>query len=453
MTTPSQTTVQCPNCGTPNAVVLRRVVDAKRDPQGKAQLLNGTINTFRCSSCGTSNTISSPLLYHDGAKELLIAFVPMDVAMRHGGSEEKMVGDLMNELNRIIPKDEFRAYMFNPKRALTLKGLIDQVMESEGITPEMVAQQKMRVETVQRFLEATSEEALIRLVSEYDSQIDMTFFQTISLMAQRLMQTGQQQAVAHLAAIQEVLLQHSSYGNTLLQRQQQQEESIRAVADDLSALGEQMTVNDLLQLVVQYADNEDKLEAVVGMVRPAFDDAFFAAFTEYIGKAAAAEREKLEGVRGHLQQLAEMVDEQARAMIQQKAQFLQALLSSPNFEALLSENLEMVDDNFMAVLSANVQEAERRKDLNALAKLRRIYDTVVGMLQNQMTPELRFLNDLLSAPDEATMQQMVQQGAAEFGGDLLEVVDAIERLFTAQGQQEGLQRLQRIRAAISQFIG
>jgi hypothetical protein len=148
-----------------------------------------------------------------------------------------------------------------------------------------------------------------------------------------------------------------------------------------------------------------------------------------------------------------MVDEQARAMIQQKAQFLQALLSSPNFEALLSENLEMVDDNFMAVLSANVQEAERRKDLNALAKLRRIYDTVVGMLQNQMTPELRFLNDLLSAPDEATMQQMVQQGAAEFGGDLLEVVDAIERLFTAQGQQEGLQRLQRIRAAISQFIG
>jgi len=453
MTTPSQTTVQCPNCGTPNAVVIRRVIDAKRDPQGKALLLNGTINSFRCQSCGTSNTISSPLLYHDGSKDLLIAFVPMDVSMRHGGSEEKMVGDLMNELNRIIPKDEFRAYMFNPKRALTLKGLIDQVMEAEGITPEMVEQQKKRVEMVQRFIEANSEEALIELVNQYDAQIDVTFFQTISLMAQRLMQTGQQQAVAHLAAIQQVLLEHSAYGRELLERQQHQEDSIRVVAEDLSALGENMQASDLVDLVIRYGADSDKLEALVGMIRPAFDAQFFSLFTEQISQAPAAEREQLEAIRDHLRQLGDLVDEQARVMVQQKAQFLQALLNAPDFEPLLMQNLEVVDDNFMAVLSANVQEAERRKDVVTLAKLRRIYEKVVGMLQEQMTPELRFLNELLSAPDLATMQQMVNQQAGQFDRELLEVVDAVEQLFVSQGQQEGLDRLSLIRAALIQVLG
>jgi hypothetical protein len=140
-------------------------------------------------------------------------------------------------------------------------------------------------------------------------------------------------------------------------------------------------------------------------------------------------------------------------MVQQKAQFLQALLNAPDFEPLLMQNLEVVDDNFMAVLSANIQEAERRKDVVVLAKLRQIYEKVVGMLQDQMTPELRFLNELLSAPDLATMQQMVNQQAGQFDRELLEVVDAVEQLFVSQGQQEGLDRLSLIRAALIRVLG
>ena len=98
MTQPQQTMLQCSNCGTPNPVALRRIIDAKKDPQGKAALLSGRVNSFRCQSCGVVNTVSSPLLYHDADKELLIAFVPMDVALRQKVNEEKMVGDLMNEL-------------------------------------------------------------------------------------------------------------------------------------------------------------------------------------------------------------------------------------------------------------------------------------------------------------------------------------------------------------------
>jgi hypothetical protein len=445
---PSQSTLQCSNCGTPNPVALRRVINAQSDPQGKAMLLSGSINQFRCQACGTLNTVSSPILYHDASKELLIAFVPMDVAMRQGLSEDKMVGDLMNELTRAIPKEQFRAYMFNPKRALTMKGLIEQILEADGITKEMLEEQQKRVMLVQKFLEAPSEEDLIKMIQENDAEINMTTFQTLSLMAQRLVQQGQQQVVAHLAAIQQVLLENSSFGKELQSRQEAQEDKIREVAADIEALGEDPNREDFLNLVLKYIDEEDKLNALVGLVRPAFDYEFFNMLTTHIGKAPAAEREKLEALRDALTELTQAIDQQSRAIVQQKAQFLQILLASAEYQALLAENADQIDDNFMGILTANIQEAERRKEIQVAAKLKQIYQAAVAILQSQMSPELQFLNQLLSAPDEATMQSLVKEHAGNFDGELMETLDAVEQMFAQQGQQAASQRLGQIRAAL-----
>jgi hypothetical protein len=445
---PSQSTLQCSNCGTPNPVAMRRVINAQNDPQGKAALLSGSINQFRCQACGTLNTVSSPLLYHDGSKELLIAFVPMDVALRQGLSEDKMVGDLMNELTRTIPKEQFRAYMFNPKRALTMKGLIEQILEADGITKEMLEDQQKRVMLVQKFLEAKSEEDLIKMIQENDAEINMTTFQTLSLMAQRLVQQGQQQVVAHLAAVQQVLLENSSFGKELEERNAAQEDKIREVAADIEALGEDPQRADFLNLVLSYIDDEDKLSALVGLVRPAFDSEFFNMLTTHIGKAPAAEREKLEELRTALSELTQAIDQQSRALVQQKAQFLQILLGSPEYQQLLAENADQIDDNFMAVLTANVQEAEKRGEVQVAAKLKQIYQASVAILQSQMSPELQFLNVLLSAPDDATMQALVKEQAGNFDGELLETLDAVEQMFASQGQEAALSRLSQIREAL-----
>lgn len=445
---PSQSTLQCSNCGTPNPVALRRVINAQSDPQGKAMLLSGSINQFRCQACGTANTVSSPLLYHDATKELLIAFVPMDVAMRQGLSEDKMVGDLMNELTRTIPKEQFRAYMFNPKRALTMKGLIEQILEADGITKEMLEDQQKRVMLVQKFLEAQSEEELVKMIQDNDAEINMTTFQTLSLMAQRLVQQGQQQVVAHLAAVQQVLLEHSTFGKELESRQAAQEEQIREVAADIEALGEEPQREDFLNLVLKYIDEEDKINALVGLVRPAFDYEFFNMLTTHIGKAPAAEREKLEALRDALTELTQAIDQQSRALVQQKAQFLQILLGSAEYQQLLAENADQIDDNFMGILTANIQEAERRGEIQVAAKLKQIYQAAVTILQSQMSPELQFLNDLLSAPDHTSMQALVNEKAASFGAELLETLNAVEQMFAAQGQQAAIARLAQIRQAL-----
>lgn len=452
MTQPKQSTLQCSNCGTPNAVIMRRVVDVQRDPQGKNALLNGQINRFQCQSCSVVNSVSSPLLYHDADKEMLIAFVPMDVAMKQGINEEQMVGQLMNELTATIPKEEFRSYMFNPKRALTMKGLIEQILEADGITPEMMAEQEKRVELVQKLFESGSEEALIKLIQENDEQIDVSVFQTISLMAQRMMQTGQQEAVGHLAAIQQVLLEQSTYGQELAQQQMVQEETVREVAAELEKLDESATRSDFMDIAISYAEDDNKLQALVGLVRPAFDYEFFMEFSQRIDEASDDEREKLEYVRDTLREYTEQVDQQSQMLAQQKAQFLQSLLNSNDYEQILQENIAVIDDNFMGILTANIQEAERRQDIQVAAKLRQIYETAVGILQSQMSPELLFINDLLTAEDPESMQGIIDAQATNFDAQILEVVDAVEGLLMQQGQQEAIERLSTVRKALMRAL-
>jgi len=453
MAQPIQTTLQCSNCGQPNAVTLRRVIDAQKDPQGKALLINGQINQFRCDSCGQVNTVSSPILYHDAQQELLIAFVPMDVAVNQGKNEEKMVGELLNELTKGIPKEDFKAYMFSPKRALTLQGVIDQVLEADGITPEMLAEQRQRVDLLQQFIEAPSEAALINLIEDHDEQIDINLFQTVSAMGQRLVQQNQQQVAGRLMMVQDYLLDHSSFGRELQEQQARQEQSIQAVSEELEALGEELTREKLLNIVLKYQDDEDKLQALVGLVRPAFDYEFFTLFTTRISEAPAKDREKLEALRDHLNEVVQTVDAQMRAAVQQKAQFLRALMSTDDLDAMLQTNVEVIDDNFMTVLQANIEEAERRQDTQNLALLRQIYQKTVALLQAQMTPELRFLNELLSAEDDQSRRQLIDKQAADFDRDeLSETLSAVEELLSLQGQQQTVERLATIRDDLKRIL-
>lgn len=449
MTQPRQTTLQCSNCGTANGFNMRRVIDVQRDPQGKTALLNGQINQFQCQNCGTVNSVSSPLLYHDAEKEMLLAFVPMDVAMKQGTNEEQMVGQLMNELTATIPKEDFRSYMFNPKRALTMKGMMEQILEADGITPEMMAEQEKRVQLVQKMFEVESEEALVTLIKENDEQIDESVFQTISLMAQRMIQSGQEQAVGHLAAIQQLLLEISTFGQELSQRQIAQEEAISAVRAELDKLDESATRSDFIEMAIAYADDENKLQALVGLIRPAFDYEFFTELSQVIDKAPADERDALEGLRDSIQELIQQIDQQTEMMVQQKAQFLEALLNSNDFQQMMAQNVAIIDDNFMNVLTANIEESERRQDIQVAAKLKQIYEVAVQLLQSQMSPELLFINDLLTAEDDSSMQAILEEKVSNFDGELLQVVDAVEGLLTQQGQQDSVERLGTIRTALA----
>lgn len=447
---PVQTAVRCSSCGQPFNAIIRTLIDAKRDPEGKAQLVTGRVNQFPCPNCGNTNLLATPLMYHDPAKELLMVFIPSQLGLQRG-SEEKIIGDLLNELTTSIPKEEFRGYMFNPRRVLTLQGMIDQVLQADGITPEMLEAQRKRVELVQTLMESRPEQ-LINVIHDNDAIITREFVQTLSAMAQRVMNSGQAEMAEALMALQEIVVQESSYGKELIQQVKVREQIIQEVAQEIEKLGEKAQRSDFLELTQRYIDQPQHIEALVGLVRPVFDYQFFQEFTVSIGKAPASDRARLEALRDNLLALIETVDKQSQAMMQRAVELLQAILSSPNPDELIAANITLIDDAFMTVLVANIQDAERRKDLQVSSRLKDIHNRVVTALQAQMQPELLFVNDLLSLNNDDDVRKALADHAKDFGDILLEVLDSLQDVLMQQNQPEILRRIAFIREEAAKVL-
>lgn len=453
MTNPTQTTIRCPNCGQPVQVQVRTIVDAQSDPQGKSLLMSGRLNSAQCLSCRSTASVVAPLLYHDGSKDLLIAYVPVEMGLQGKQQQEKIVGDLLNTLTNRIPKEQFRAYLFNPRRALTMQGVMDQILDADGISPEMMAEQKKRIDLIQEFLDSSSEEELLSKIAANDPVIDERLMQTLTLMIQRLVQESRREVATALLGLQEALLTNSSLGQSILEEQAQQEEAMRELAARLDELGDGATRQSFLELALEYASSDQHLQALVGMVRPALDYQFFQLLASAIDQAEAEEAAHLQSLRDHLVQLTEQVDREMQRSTQRAVDFLKYLLSLNPVEAIsaaLEQNANLIDDQFMAVVSANIQESERRGDSATRDRLREVYEQSIGVLQSQMTPELRFLNELMSIDDSSERRRRIQQQAPHLGAGLDEMIGAVQDMLRSQGQDDAIERLDAIRLELAQ---
>jgi hypothetical protein len=161
----------------------------------------------------------------------------------------------------------------------------------------------------------------------------------------------------------------------------------------------------------------------------------------------------MEAVRDRIQQLAMAIDQQMQMALQEAAELLQYILNSPNPDELIRANMGLIDDTFMAVLTANVQEAERRGDVNASGRLKDIYNRVVAALRDNMQPELRFINELLSAPSDEDARSLLAAQGEQYGPTLLPMMDAVGQALASRGDSAILQRLAYLREETAQMFG
>jgi hypothetical protein len=445
---PKATTVRCSSCGQPNQVQVHTLIDISTQPQLKPMLLSGQLNATTCAFCGAPNNLMAPVLYHDASKELLIAYVPMELNLTKD-QQERAVGDLMNEL----PKNNFKGYMFNPKRALTLQGLIDQIMQADGVTPEMMAEQRARIDLVQQMIETQDDAALDKLITENDAQIDMRFFQTVTAMIQRLLQGGRQDLAERALYVQTRMTQLTSYGAELVAQQAEQEAVVEEVAAGLQGLTSSATRLDLVHHLLQYHDKDAHLQAIVGLIRPALDYEFFEELAAFIAKAPAGDRPALEAMRDKLLDYTRVIDQQTQARAQVAVSLLQAMVNAgDDLDALIEENLDMIDDTFMSVLVANLEEMQRRKNIEAMTRLKNIYERVVALVQSRMEPELLLVNRLLNAQSDEEVAELLQE-AQGFGESIIDVMAAAEQMLVTQGQNAAAQRLGQLRAEVAGTFG
>jgi hypothetical protein len=95
---------------------------------------------------------------------------------------------------------------------------------------------------------------------------------------------------------------------------------------------------------------------------------------------------------------------------------------------------------------------QRRKNIEAMTRLKNIYERVVAMVQSRMEPELLLVNRLLNAQSDEEVAELMQE-AQGFGESIIDVMAAAEQMLVTQGQNAAAQRLGQLRAEVAGTFG
>ncbi|HVO44179.1 MAG TPA: CpXC domain-containing protein [Aggregatilineales bacterium] len=456
------TQITCPNCRQPFTAILEQIIDAGRDPQAKARLLSGRTNLVTCPHCGYQTVLSTPLIYHDAAKQLLIVHMPMELNLPQR-EQDRLIGNLTNAIINSLPPDQRKGYLFTPKSALTLQSLVEMVLEGDGITSDVLEAQRQKMGLVETFMQADPD-SLEGLVKEHDAELDLEFFTMLTAATEAALTNGRRDMAEQILALRDKLLELSSTGKQALQTAALQEQAIQEVANALNALGDQASYRDIVDLTLSIAREgtsegndglaDEKLRALVGLARPMMDYTFFQELTQRVDAATGDEKAFLASVRDLLLELTRVVDQQQERMIQNATETLRAIVNSPDPDAAIRERLELIDDTFLAVLSANIQKAEQNKDVGSAAKLKLIFDKIVGMLQESAPPAVKFINELMSYPTQEEAEKRLADRVHEFGGEIVQWMDMLSQDLASRSGNSGaaFERLLHLREAAAQLL-
>jgi hypothetical protein len=394
---------------------------------------------IQCQNCGFQGQFASPVVYHDPDKELLLSFVPMELGLPQA-EQEKLIGRLINDVIAKLPQEKRKGYLLNPKPAFTLQGMMERVLEADGVTKEMLDSQRAKVQLLQNLLSAP-EDKWPEMIKQHDAEVDVTLFQLLSASADATVSGGNQAGAQKMAALQAALLQHSAFGAQVKARQ----EKVEGVARELQALGKKLTPDKLLELAINARD-DDKLAAYVSLARAGMDYAFFEALTRRIDRASGEEKERLGHLREQLLELTQELDRAAQAQMAEASTLLRTLMEAPDLNQALRENIDRIDDAFLAVLNVNLEAAQRAKRSDMVAKLNRVNEAVSTLMQEAAPPELKFIDELLQLSSEAAAEQALKQRPANITQELVDTMTYVGESLRQNGQAALADRLERLRS-------
>ncbi|MFZ5858121.1 MAG: CpXC domain-containing protein [Chloroflexota bacterium] len=208
-----QTQVSCPRCRQPVPAMVEQLFDVTADPGAKQRLLGGQSNYVRCPYCGYDGRLATPVVYHDNEKELLLTFFPPELGLPVN-EQEKIIGPLIKQVMDKLPAEKRKAYLLSPKPNFTFESMIELILGKDGITPEMIKAQQDRVQLVERLLQVTTADVRSEIIKQNEKIIDDQFFALFSRLAQNAAQAQPKLAEA-LMAIQDQLLKETEFGRGL----------------------------------------------------------------------------------------------------------------------------------------------------------------------------------------------------------------------------------------------
>jgi len=430
------TQVPCPNCKQTIVADVNQLFDVNADPEAKERLLSGQANVVNCPHCGYQGSLSTPMVYHDASKELLLTFFPQELNLPMD-EQEKTIGPLIKKVVDNLPQKERKGYLFNPQKMFTFQTLMEKVLEGEGVTKEMIDSQKKRMDLLQRLISVSSD-ALPELIKQDDEMIDAELFTILNRLLEGSAAAGDEASVKKLADFQEAILEHSSYG----QKIKKQADEIEAARKSIAELGEEITRDKLLELIEEAAENEVRLSALVSMARPGFDYVFFQKLTEKIEASSGDEKEKLSKLRDDILKITEDIDQQLELRLEGAKKNLDALLESEHAEDLIKENPAVIDDFFLQVLNQTMAKAEADGDKELQVKLKSLLEEIQKLLSPGYNPQL--LQALVEAADDNERAKILEDNKEDITPEFIESLSGM-MLQVQDSDDQGL--AEKVRAA------
>lgn len=421
-----QTQVSCPQCRQQIPANVEQLFDVTQDPGAKQRLLGGISNVVNCQFCGYHGRLATPIVYHDADKELLLTYFPPELNMPLD-EQEKTIGPLIKKVTDNLPAEKRKAYLFKPQANLTYESMVETILGKDGITPEMIKGQQDRLMLVERLLQASSPDVRSEIIKQNEGLIDEQFFALFSRLMPRNVNAGQEAVAKQLTDLQKQLLEETEFGRGL----QESVGELEAASKALQEAGQSLTREKLLDLVIE-APNDARIRAYVSMTRSGMDYTFFQNLTEKIDAAKGDEKQKLEELREKLLDYINEVDRQTEERLKEAQSFVEQLLEQDDIAKATRDNIQGFTQESVDLVSQMLRQASEKNDYVRMGKLQKMMEVLQEA--SAPPPEVAFIEQLLEAPDDATVEKMMSENEEKINEDFMNTLGGLMAQLEAQGQ-------------------
>lgn len=429
---PQPVQLTCPACGTRFRSFIFTLVDGGDQPELKGALLTGQLNIAACPRCGVASVLSAPLVYHDAGKQLFLVYVPQELNSQPQ-EIDRFIGDASAFFLRSLPPDTPRGYLLAPRRFLSLQSLIEAIYEADGVSTEDLRRQNRYVEILTDLVNLVEDdEQFAAAVQRYHEELTSEFLATLEAFIGATNET-QAQMRAMLVKVREKLLVQ------------------------LERLTEQAAIAELKEAIEQLrAASDDELPDLVSELRLLIDYGFFQMWTEQIEAATAAgdteTAQRLTERRARILELIEEIDRTSQELFERGTALINAVLAAADPVAALKARADEVTDDLLVVLSANIAAARYAGDQALLEQLERLTTAIKEIINSRLTPEDRFINELLMQETTAEATRLLRKNMTKITPELARRLNERAEVEEKRAQQANAERLRQLAREVNALL-
>jgi hypothetical protein len=416
----------------PMTAEIQQLFDMNTDPQAKQKLLNGEANVIQCKACSYQGLYPTPIVYHDPEKEMLLTYFPSELGVSIN-EQEKMVGPLIKRVVNDLPMEKRKAYLFQAQSMLTYQTMMEKILESDGVTKDMLEAQQKKLQLIQRLLSTPNADSRKEIIQQEEALIDETFFGLLNRLVEATVAQGDKQSAQQLALFQQELLQETKVGQEI---QEKMKSSQRAMEDLQEAAKSGLTREKLLDIFIN-APDEIYTNTLIGMVRSGVDYEFFQLLSQKIEETTDPEKKaKLSNLRDFLVEVTKQIDAQIQEEKTKARETLTKILSEPNIEVGLEKYGNELNDFFVEAVKEGLEEARKAANLEKIAKLGQLNSMIEEA--NKPPAEIQFVEALLKAPDAESIKSLLNEKPEVLNDEFLQLLAGLINQTEQQGNQQAL---------------